>query len=176
MSTTIADRVPTRSICTRKYAHALAPGPSRRLQALAVAGWSRQILSTSLGLSPRSIKRIAQGGACTPDQAERIEQVFNRLRSSSPAPTQDALSTRREALYQGWVGAAAWTPSSIDNPDGRPLTARTVQFIEDIEWMVVTGESLAGICRRSMLSAGALYRRLIRAERLDLWHGARDAA
>lgn len=42
-------------------------------------------------------------------------------------------------------------------------------LIEDLEWMLATGETMFGACRRLNVSPHALYVALRRLERLDVW-------
>lgn len=76
---------------------------------------------------------------------------------------------------------ARWTELGYKHANGRdcmaPLTADEVrakkakqraEFIEDVAWMVETGESISGAVKRFGMTYGALEKALTRANRLDL--------
>lgn len=144
-------------------------GVVRRLQALAVAGWTRARLAHELGISTSHLARVYAGRISFHRLALRVVSVFERLRVQEADSTPAARITRGRALARGWLGPDAWTNSAIDDPAGRPLTRRSRARVEDLEWMLATGECLAGACERLAIEPEALHRHLRRAERLDLW-------
>lgn len=155
-----------------------ALGVVRRLRALAVAGWTRPYLAGELRIAECHLGRVYAGRISFPQLAIRIAALYDRLSAQEPPDTGAGRITRGRALASGWLGADAWTPETIDDPNGRPLTRRLRARIEDLQWMVETGEGLAGACRRLDLKAGTLYRCLELAHRTDLWQrlAAREAA
>lgn len=153
-------------------------GVVRRVRALAVAGWTRPVLAAELGISECHLARVYDGRVSFPQLAVRISQLYDRLSGTEPHDTAASRITRGRALANGWLGPDAWTPATIDNPDGRPLSRRAQARVEDLAWMLETGESLAGACMRLAVAPYALHRNLERVHRLDLWQqlAARDAA
>lgn len=153
-------------------------GVVRRVRALAVAGWPRPILATELDLSHCHLVRVYDARVSFPQLATRIAALYDRLSGLEPPDTTASRITRGRALAAGWLGPDAWTPATIDDPDGRPLSRRARARVEDLAWLLETGESLAGACMRLAVAPYALHRNLERIHRLDLWDqlAARDAA
>lgn len=150
----------------RRYLH---PGVVRRVQALAVAGWTRPVLAAELRISECHLTRVYAGRVSFPQLAVRIAALYDRLNGLEPQQTPASRITRGRALAAGWLGPDAWTPDSIDDPDGRPLTRRARARVEDLAWMADTGESLAGACHRLKADPETVHRGLLRAHRTDLW-------
>lgn len=153
-------------------------GAVRRLRALAVAAWTRPYLAAELRIAECHLGRVYAGRISFPQLAVRVRTLYDHLVVLEAPYTPAARITRGRALANGWLGPDAWTPSTIDDPQGRPLTGTMRARIEDLQWMVDTGEGLAGACRRLHLEAGTLYSSLERAHRTDLWQrlAAREAA
>lgn len=174
-------------------------GVARRLQALAALGWSRADLAARLDIhSPGPLRRLFAGTG-RPDLYERVAELYERLADVTPPDTADARSARGDAAYRGWSTPAAWRGRLIDDPAAQPdhqavqqpqlaaeprtghseprraqrLARRQwgggVDLVEDLEWMLGTGETMFGACRRLGVAPGALYVALRRLERLDVW-------
>ena len=90
-----------------------ATGTMRRLQALAVAGWSTDMVAARCGAHPRHLAKI-RGGEMTHVRirtALRVERVAREL-VMQPRTDRAAKITKFRAAANGWVPAFAW--DSID--------------------------------------------------------------
>lgn len=153
-------------------------GIVRRLQALAAAGWTRPFLANELRISECHLGRVYAGRVSFPQLGVRIRALYERLSTQEAPYVASGWITRGRAIANGWVGPDAWTPATIDDPDARPLTNKVRICIEDLQWMIETGERLTGACRRLDVQPPTLFRTLKRAHRTDLWQrlAAREAA
>lgn len=173
MPQTLHHRGRSRSITTPPCVEV---GVSRRLEALAVAGWPRYYLAAALRVSRAQLNRLYLGASCSPEVRDRLAGLYERLRRMEPPDSSEARGVRGDAAYRGWSAAEAWPAGSIDDPAARPITAHLLALAEDVAWMAATGESLLGVCRRLQLARNSLYRELERAGRLDLWRSISSAA
>lgn len=165
MPKTVPHRAPNGSIGAH---HSADIGVSRRLQALAVAGWPHPDLAARLRVSPARLRALFAGRSCS-GMRQPVVELYARLAGLRPPDTADARSARGSALYRGWAPAEAWPGETIDDPAARPVTQYLLNLAEDVAWMAATGESLAGVCRRLKVAPKSLYSDLDRAGRLDLW-------
>lgn len=100
-------------------------GTARRLQALAVMGWSQHRLARMLNMEPTSLNQIIHRTRrrVLRSTAENVEAIFDAGWNREPKTEnrfEQAGVTRakREAAEKGWVPAAAW--DDIDNLAERP--------------------------------------------------------
>ena len=96
-------------------------GASRRLKALAVAGYGLADLAPILGVCETRVRHIRSHKYPTifAGQHQRIAQMFDTLHMN-PATAPNAARTRRLALAAGWAEAFAWEGEAIDDPDAVP--------------------------------------------------------
>lgn len=171
-----------------------ATGAARRLQGLAALGWTRSDLAWRLDQCSREQLRRLFAGNGRRDLLPRVAALYDQLAGSVPADTWDARGARGEARYRGWLPPAAWPDQSIDDPAATPVSVaaqllapatetvaetasqrhartwhRAGALVDDLEWLLDTGETLHGACRRLGMSSASLYKALGRAHRLDLW-------
>jgi lambda repressor-like predicted transcriptional regulator len=150
-----------------------ATGSRRRLQALAVNGWSTRNLAKQLGHNhPTTVQDIAAGKTPTIRlrTMDAIRDLYNELwDQSGPSPRTAAI-----AKGKGWLPALAWDDDLIDRPDHeaedvrRPLrTTSSGITLEDIEEAREQGyESAEQIGWRLGVSRDAVQQILSRANRL----------
>ena len=86
-----------------------ATGSRRRLQALAVAGWSIPALSARTALPKRTLRAVLTGQAVSVATATRVAALFARLRDTSP-PASSAEERAAIAAVTAQARAAAWRP------------------------------------------------------------------
>lgn len=143
--------------CTRRIHEvimAIAPNPRmvptvgarRRIQALALLGWTNRDLAPLVGRTPESLAATMRRSATiSRDLHERIASVHSRL-WDTPAPVSAASKrVRTEARLKGWAPTAAW--DDIDHDDAPSLGDTTVRtgrgavsriHPDDIAWMLRT--------------------------------------
>lgn len=103
-----------------------AAGSRRRLQALAVCGWSERALAAKLGGTPRLLARIMAGQpSVTAEIAARISILYDQLWNQSPpgrtkAERISATLAREHASRRGWAPPLAWDDEEIDDPAAQP--------------------------------------------------------
>lgn len=144
--------------CTRRIHEvimAIAPNPRmvptvgarRRMQALALLGWTNRDLAPLVGRTPESLAATMRRSATiSRDLHERIASVHSRL-WNTPAPVSAASKrVRTEARLKGWMPTAAW--DDIDHDDAPQLgetivslaptgrTSRAAVDPDDIAWML----------------------------------------
>lgn len=154
---------------------------TRRLQALAVAGWPRTLLRAHLGLSKQQLAHLYAGERCCPGRAPRshdcssvparVAALYDRLSEGPPPDTAESRATRGRAVWLGWYGPERWVRYDVDDPHARPrrLPEPYDPWLEDLKWLIETGESLPGAARRLCLAEEGIRNRLAQLKRLDLW-------
>ncbi|WP_171108650.1 MULTISPECIES: hypothetical protein [unclassified Streptomyces] len=95
-----------------------ATGSVRRLQALAVMGYSTTRLAELLGINRFVVGRIMRGqhAAVHATTASTIAEGYRRL-ARVPG---GSVRARGDARRRGWHGPAAWDGEAIDDPRARP--------------------------------------------------------
>jgi hypothetical protein len=164
-----------------------ATGPRRRFEALVANGWSPAELSRRIGMGQQSLLRMMVRPQIEVVAARKIRALFDELAFVEPPSRTSrqrgvATKARRRATEGGWLPPAAWFDVDIDDPAAVPdtdaLRQRTASgrerrspeaLVEDVEWLLRTGESLAQALVRLGMSREALEVALRRAERTDLW-------
>ena len=123
----------------RRDAYTDATGSRRRLQALAVNGWSGYILRERLMLRRATVQDIAKGKTLTIRlrTKDAIKDLFDEL-WDQPGPNVRAANI---AKGKGWLPALAWDDDLIDSPEHEPADVRrrgisgggwlTIEDIED---------------------------------------------
>ncbi|MGW2113721.1 hypothetical protein [Streptomyces zhihengii] len=99
-----------------------ATGPRRRLQALAVLGYSRRELAERTGSAEARLAKIAGGKQPTVRYTlvRRINRVYDELSQTPAPPRPSRIQVVRHARNSGWAPPAAWDDDTIDNPDAHP--------------------------------------------------------
>ncbi len=150
-------------------------GTRRRLRALSVIGWPASELATRLGTSQSGVRRLMEDGhLCSASTRARAIALYDELWDQRPAPSRESRIARRRAEERGWWPPLAWDDDMIDDPaatPSNPAVAATAwsQRVEDIEWMLTTGEVLATICVRLRVTRAALERQAMRHHCSELW-------
>lgn len=115
-----------------------ATGTRRRLQALAVVGWSHRALAARCGVVAEHLQTIRSGR--TPRITTNTEQVvmvvYDELWDQTPPTTGRHQSgavtkTRNAATRQGWVGPLDWDDDTINDPTAAPHTGHTGEPVVD---------------------------------------------
>lgn len=158
----------------RRDAYVDATGSRRRLQALAVNGWSTRSLAAQLGHKhATTVQDISSGKTPTIRlrSMDAIRDLYERL-WDQPGPSQ---RTAAIAKAKGWLPALAWDDDLIDRPEheAEDVRRRGVSgggsgiTIEDIEEAREQGyQSAREIGWRLGVSRDAVQQILSRAERV----------
>ena len=153
-----------------------AVGAARRLQALAVNGWSLDELKARCGESAIEKVRGGKVARTHPSVVAKVRGLYDEL-WDVPGPSN---LTRKRALSRGWVPAAAWDDDSIDDPDASPNVGdvvrmgtgrRSTDVAEDVAFLLehdptLTSAQLAD--RLGYQGKSAIQHALDRAGRRDL--------
>lgn len=101
-----------------------AAGPRRRLQALAVIGWSMKGLASRVGLHESTFGLISSGRRpqIAPPTARIIARLYDELWKQTPPESnkserQSVQRTKGFAARRGWLSPLAWDDDLIDLPD-----------------------------------------------------------
>lgn len=100
-------------------------GTARRIQALALMGWSVPQIAQRAGKTPGTLRRALSGATVKADTARAVSAAYDQL-WSTPAPASAASTrTRNRAAREGWAPPLAWDDDTIDDPAATPAeTAR----------------------------------------------------
>lgn len=92
-----------------------ALGAERRLQALAVAGWSCPVLADMSGMHYRPLMKIRAGerSVIRASTHRRIDALYRKL-CMTPADSHSADVTRGQARDKGYLPALAWDDIDLD--------------------------------------------------------------
>jgi len=158
---------------SRRNGYVDATGSRRRLQALAVMGWSTRRIARELGnLDPQTYQYIESGRTKTIRRrtAQAITELYDRLWSQQgPSPR-----STRVALTKGWVPPLAWDDDEIDDPKASPRSSGWVpksqrdrqQVVEDfLDTWDHHGGRVDIAAHRLNMTISALDRALHRAKR-----------
>jgi hypothetical protein len=100
-----------------------AVGSARRIEALALNGWSCQRLADILGWDPVILHRSRMQPRIRADKAQAIADLFDQLWNRNPpfetlSDRVSASRTRAMAERRGYAPALAW--DDMDDPDAKP--------------------------------------------------------
>lgn len=153
--------------------HMSAIGARRRLQALAVRGWSGDFLAVKTGYSRANLYRVRAGkrDMITGDVDQRIRAVYEELQDLTPAPVtrieRGAVTrTLTEASSRGWLPPAAW--DDIDDPNEVPSattqSSRRPQktLVAEYEFLLSCGESSEQACEQLGVTWNAVEMAMLR--------------
>lgn len=98
---------------TKHQALVLGIGTRRRLQGLAVTGWSLDVLGERLSANRSRMSKMRGSQIVTWGLHERVRAVFESL-----GPDGGSASARRHAVSRGWVHPLLW--DDIDDPFETP--------------------------------------------------------
>lgn len=156
----------------------------RRLRALVAAGWPQAQLAARLGMNPTNLGSLLRRDAILQRTADAVRSLYSELSTADPhaagVTAQAAARARNLAKARGWPVPALWDDDALDAADGRPWTDGAPsgrrgrgEVVEDVEWMLRAGETVAGAAARLNMRPDALEAALRRAGRSDLWRALR---
>lgn len=141
----------------KNYALIDANGTWRRLQALAVAGWTAKEIASRIGAHPTYVAYVMAGGGggrIAIRTAQMVSRIYRELWDQRPedhgTPGHIAERARRSARKKGWHPAAVW--DDIDNPAEQPnygeLSPRALAIVEDAGELIRQGLSREAVAER----------------------------
>lgn len=103
------DRFPARTLIP-------ACGTQRRLQALAVVGWSLSQIGSRLGVSKEAVAAWRSRARVTARTARGVRDLYDDLCTEDGGCRR----TARAAAAAGWHGPWSWTDEGLDDPGATP--------------------------------------------------------
>lgn len=123
-------------------------GLTRRLRAMAVAGWSCTEIIAEAGMHRRDhrVYRIRAGEYpnVLTDTHRTLVAACDRLWRRTPPNAALAARTRAAAERAGWVPMLAWDDDSIDDPAAEPQGVPTGGFVKATVDEVAVAAALSG--------------------------------
>jgi plasmid maintenance system antidote protein VapI len=111
-----------------------AAGTRRRVQALAVLGWSEKVIAQIVDIAPPHLARVVRGEhEVTAATARRVRAAYARLWDQAAPETTtgeriSAAKARAHAARHGWAPPLAWDDDEIDNPAAQPYPWKRSSF------------------------------------------------
>ncbi|WP_446458600.1 hypothetical protein [Streptomyces rochei] len=103
-----------------------ATGTRRRLEALAVRGWSRNAVGREIGMRPDNFRAAVSKDKVTARVARLVGAVYDKWWNQDPLDHGTSLNAvsrvRGDAARSGFHGPLAWDDDSIDDPTALPQT------------------------------------------------------
>ena len=157
-------------------------GTIRRLDALALLGWSAADVAREAGLLPANVRGFRRRRCVYAATRAGIAAVYDDLWSTPAPDSPTAARTRSTARKRGAVPALAWDdgagPHGIDNPSAtpHPWTAEAPKRqgspatfeVDDLAFMADGGDSMEAAMQRLGVTASGIHHRLTRAGRGDI--------
>jgi hypothetical protein len=101
-----------------------ATGTQRRIQALAVHGWSRNSVARHIGMREDNFREAIKQERVTARLARRVAAAYDDLWDQDPLDRGVSLNAvsrvRAAAQRAGWHGPLAWDDDTIDDPKALP--------------------------------------------------------
>lgn len=156
-----------------------AIGTRRRIQALACIGWTMSRQGARIGWAPANFAKLLTDDTVTVrrETAQLVARMYDDLWDRAPGGDrfQRAGITRvkQRAAANGWLPPLAWDDDTIDDPAATPHMPQDAPhkghaLVEDVEFLLKTGETFAVTAQRLGLKPSSLQTALRRAGRPDL--------
>lgn len=142
-----------------------AAGTRRRVQALAVLGWSLSRLADRAGISRRNFMHLVWADTVRAGTARTVRRLYEQLWNQAPpmVTREDRISVTRTkawAAEQGFVPAAAWDDDEIDNPAAEPHLpgegSRAAALAEDAAELIAQGHTFDQAAERLGVASSTL--------------------
>ena len=91
-------------------------GTIRRVQGLALAGWSQRRIAAEAGISPYTLSGAMNQTAVLASTAAAVADITDQLQHRKGPAAQVAATAQR----RGWVPLLLWDEDAIDDPAARP--------------------------------------------------------
>lgn len=149
-----------------------AIGTHRRVHALVALGWSQQKLADRLGMLRSNLGTMLRQDQITARTARVVAALYDELWQTPPpeAVHREKIAASRArgmACRNGWAPPMAWDDDSIDDPNAQPDTATRIANrktklppVDELRWLLDTGESIAAIASRFGVSEDGVSKAL----------------
>ncbi|WP_052692352.1 hypothetical protein [Gordonia sihwensis] len=141
-------------------------GTVRRLQALAVLGWSYGALAERLGTTRTALGPVVAGHTkhVKAQRARAVRDLYNELSMTFGGSARTVTVARKN----GWVAPLAWDDDTIDDPAALPdtstATVTTEDRIAEYEWLCASGVDPVRAAGQAGISTVTIRRHKQRAE------------
>lgn len=126
-----------------------ATGTRRRIEALAVRGWSRRVVADRIGLEVTHFRKALARERVTVRLARQVAAVYDAWWNQDPlehgVSLQSVARTRSDAARSGFYSPLAWDDDTIDDPNAVPqIDAAPAVYTEgeDVAARFLMGESV----------------------------------
>ncbi|MFB7312918.1 hypothetical protein [Streptomyces sp. NPDC056192] len=126
-----------------------ATGTRRRVEALAVRGWSRHMMADRIGVQETHFRKATKRDRVTARLARQVAAVYDAWWNQDPlehgVPLCAVSRVRADAVRQGFRSALAWDDDTIDDPNAVPQTDAVPAGYtdgEDVAARFLMGESV----------------------------------
>jgi hypothetical protein len=103
-----------------------ATGTQRRIQALAVRGWSRRMIADQIGMREDHFRKACSRDRVTARLARKVAAVYDAWWDQNPLDQGVSLAsvsrTLADAEQAGFHSPLAWDDDTIDDPNAGPVT------------------------------------------------------
>lgn len=117
-----------------------ATGSRRRVEALAVQGWSRNAVARRIGMRQDNFRKAIKQGLVTARLARRVAAAYDAWWDEDPLDHGVSLNAvsrvRAGAVRAGFLGPLAWDDESIDDPSSVPV-------VDAVKPVATEGENVA---------------------------------
>jgi len=147
-----------------------ALGTHRRLQALAVLGWSASHVAARVGMSGARMRQIVAADRITKENAVRIGSVYEELWNVEAPRSSATNRTRSRARRLGWLPPMAWDDIDTDPepPTVERDTDRGAGVVEEMDFLWRSGESSEAVAATLNRTRDGMAKLASRHGRLDL--------
>lgn len=110
-------------------------GTRRRIQALAVLGWSQNWIARQIGMREDGFRKAVGKDRVTAKLARSVAAVYDAWWNQDPLEhglaSNPVATTRGMARRAGWHGPLAWDDDRIDDPNAVPVTDAVAPVVSE---------------------------------------------
>lgn len=97
-----------------------ATGTRRRIQALAVVGWTHAQIAATINVSPSNLSSMLDRGCVRRSTADAVRQAYETMWRGPVIFTPGQRRARTRAERAGWAPPMAWDDETMDDPSAQP--------------------------------------------------------
>lgn len=165
-----------------------ATGARRRLQALAVNGWSVQQVSQHSGIDRQALDKVMRQSTTSARTARAVRKAYDQLWNQQPTEATHhekcaVSATRNRAKAAGWAPPMTWDDETIDDPTATAVPdaapGRRGADLDEWKHLVRLGETPVRAAERIGVTLNTVEVTAYRHDRtdvLDLMRQAKEVA